>query len=165
MKKAIPVKTKTILAAVSFALTGVIAVLARGAGADDGLSVWEGTGKTYSAQGTVSSTYSLLLTRKQTGTSVRMDGTLTLANGQQVPFWEEYSNQSSAGFDIRSSKGSGHGGCFVNLICQTYKEDADGYAVAKTIVIDSADKIRLQESEYRQKQVVQYREATLTRKP
>jgi hypothetical protein len=156
-------KTTTIFAAASFVLTGVIALVAGRADADDGVGVWEGTGTAYSAQGAALGTYALSVTRKQTGTNVRIDGEVTLANGQAIAFWEEDVTDGT-GFRIRSSNGSGRGGCFANQICQTYKQAEDGRAVATTIAVDSADQVRIQETAYDKQQIVQYREATLKRK-
>jgi hypothetical protein len=158
-------KKTTILAATSFMLTGVIALVAARADANDGVGAWEGTGTAYSAQGAPLGSYGISLTRKETGTTVRIDGKVTLANGQEIAFWEEDQNEGTTGFRIGSSNGSGHGGCFANEICQTYRQAEDGRALATTIVVDSADQIRLQETAYEKQQIVQYREATLKRKP
>jgi hypothetical protein len=159
-------KTTKILAAASFALTGVIALVTGRADGADGVAVWEGSGTAYSSQGAVVSTFSISLTRKQAGRDVRIDGKATLANGQEVPFWEEEEHAKDTGkFQIRSSTGSGAGGCFANEICQSYRQSEDGHATATTIAVDSADKVRLQWTEYDHQQVVQYREATLTKKP
>jgi hypothetical protein len=159
-------KTTTILAAASFALTGVIALVTGRADAADGVAVWEGSGTAYSPQGAAVGTFSISLTRKEAGGNVRIDGKATLANGQEVPFWEEEEHATDSGkYRIRSSTGSGAGGCFANEICQSYRQSEDGHATASTIAVDSADKVRLQWTEYDHQQVVQYREATLTKKP
>jgi hypothetical protein len=157
-------KTTTIFAAASFALTGVIALVAGRADADDGVGAWEGTGTAYSAQGAPLGSYAVSLTRKQAGANVRIDGKVTLANGQTSAFWEEDDTEGATGFRIRSSNGSGHGGCFANQICQTYRQAEDDRALATTIVVDSADQVRIQETVFDKQQIVQYREATLKRK-
>jgi hypothetical protein len=156
-------KTMTILASASFMLTGAIALLAARADAADGLGVWEGTGTAYSVQGATLGTFALSLTRSQTGAHVRIDGKATLANGEEIPFWEEDETEGTTGFRIRASSGSGHGGCFANEICQKYTQREDGRAVATTIAVDSADLVRVTETEYDKQQVVQYREETLKR--
>ena len=158
-------KTTTILAAASFVLTGVIALVTARADGADGVGVWEGSGVAYSPQGAPLTTFSLSLTRKQTGENVRIDGKATLANGREVSFWEEDEKDGPVGFRIRSSKGSGRGGCFANEICQSYRQLEDGHALATTIAVDSADKVRVQETEYDHQQIVQYREETLKKKP
>src|SRR5215472_8357674 len=159
-------KTTTILAAASFAVTGVIALVTGRADGADGVGVWEGSGTAYSPQGAVVGTFSVSLTRKQAGGNVRIDGKATLANGQEVPFWEEdeYAKDGTGKYRIRSSTGSGGGGCFANEICQSYRQSEDGHATATTIAVDSADKVRVQWTEYDHEQVVQYREATLKTK-
>ena len=143
-------KTTTILAAASFALTGVIALVTGRADAADGVAVWEGLGTAYGPQGAAVGTFSISLTRKQAGGSVRIDGKATLADGQEVPFWEEQesANDGTSKYRIRSNTGSGAGGCFANAICQSYRQSEDGHATATTIAVDSADKVRLQWTEY-----------------
>ncbi len=158
-------KTKAILATASFLLTAVIAVVAVRADAADGLGTWEGTGTAYNAQGGTLGNYALVLTRAQTGTNVRIEGKATLTSGQEIPFWEEDENDGTTGFRIRSSNGAGHGGCFANEICQEYKQASDGHATATTFVVDSPEQVRLQETDYEKGQIVQFREATLKRKP
>jgi hypothetical protein len=157
-------KTNTMLAAASFLLTACLAVAASRAEAADGSGVWEGPGTAYGSDGVVVGRYAVTFSRRQDGNKVRVEGKAILADGKEVPFWEEDETEGNTGFRIASSDGPGHGGCFGNGICQTYKHGANGRAVATTFVIDSADAARIQQTEYENEQIVQYREATLKRK-
>jgi hypothetical protein len=157
-------KTTTILASASFLITAVLALVAARANAADGSGVWEGNGTAYGADGVAVGHFAVTFTRRQEGNRARIEGKATLASGKEISFWEEDVNEGSTGFQITSSEGTGHGGCFGNGICQTYKRDAAGHAVSTTFVIDSADEARVQQTEYQNDQVVQYREETVKRK-
>ena len=154
-------KTTTTLAAASFILTAALALAARHADAADGSGVWEGSGTAYGTDGVALAKFDVTFTRVQEGSKVRIDGKTILADGKDLPFWEEDETEGNTGFRIASSDGPGHGGCFANGICQTYKQGANGHAVATTFVIDSADSARMQQTEYDNQRVVQYREMTL----
>jgi hypothetical protein len=146
-------------------MTGLIALVAPRAHAADGLGTWEGSGTTYNAQGGKLGTFALSLTRKQVGDDVRIDGAAVLADGRQFNFWEEDAKDGTSGYQVRSSNGSGHGGCFSNGVCQSYRQGDDGHALATTIVVDSPDQVRVTEVVFDKQQITQYREETLKRQP
>src|SRR5262249_3142110 len=105
------------------------------------------------------------LIRKSIGTAkVRADGKVTLANGQEIVFWQEFENQGQNGFKIVSNQGTGSGHCVANGICQSYEQRADGHAFATVIAKDGADKLRILVTELDSGKAVRFFQQTLSKK-
>lgn len=110
----------------------------------DGLGTWEGSGMSTDPHGAAAEAFTVTLVRKAAGAGVvRADGTIRLASGKEIPFWQEYNDRGAGAYTLASSSGSGGGRCFVNGMCQYYAERADGHAVATTVASDGAGKVRV----------------------
>jgi hypothetical protein len=158
--------TKTLLVTAAFSFIGLLAPNSARAGITDCLGSWEGTGNTSDASGKDLGVFTVSLTRKSSGNAkVRADGKVTLANGQQITFWQEFEDHGPNGFRLVSNHGAGGGHCFTNAMCQTYEERADGHAFATTIAKDGPDKLRILVTELDQGKAVRFSQQTLLKKP
>jgi len=137
------------------------------AGIGDALGSWEGTGSGHDVSGKDLGAFTVAITRKAGAArgSVRSDGKVTLASGQEIVFWQEMEDHGASGFRLVTNNGSGGGRCFANRMCQWYEKRADGHAFATTVVCDSDDKMRILVTELDRGQAVRFFEQTLTKKP
>lgn len=159
-------KTMTILAAGALSALALLAPLAASAGLSEGLGVWEGTGTTRAAGADGSAPFQVSVTRRSSGArKVRVDGKVTLGNGQVMAFWQELEEGNAGDFRVVSSHGLGAGRCFANGICQSYEERKDRHAVATTIVRDAPNKVRVLITEFDKGQPVRFTQESLTKRP
>lgn len=136
------------------------------AGITDGIGKWEGSGTAFEISGKDLGPFSVSLTRRSVGSAkVRSDGTITLAGGRQIAFWQEFEDHGPGGFLLVSNNGIGGGQCFVNGMCQAFEARADGHAFATTIVKDGADQVRIVVTELEQGKAVRVFQQTLLKKP
>jgi hypothetical protein len=156
---------RTLLVTAALSLVGLASAPAH-AGISDCLGTWEGAGTTTEVSGKDLGAFTVSLTRKSTGNAkVRVDGKVTLANGQEIVLWQEIEDHGQSGFKLASNNGTGGGHCFVNGICQSYEQRADGHAFATTIAKDSTDKLRILITELDNGRAVRFFQQTLSRKP
>jgi hypothetical protein len=158
--------TKTLLVTAAFSFIGLLGPNSARAGIPDSLGLWEGTGTASEVSGKDLGAFSVSLTRKSIGNAkVRADGKVTLANGQEIIFWQELEDHGPNGFKLVSSNGAGGGHCFANAMCQTYEERADGHAFATTIAKDGAGKLRILVTELDHGKAVRFVQQTLSKMP
>jgi hypothetical protein len=157
---------KTLLVTAAFSFIGLLAPNAARAGITDCLGSWEGTGTASEVSGKELGVFTVSLTRKSIGNAkVRADGKVTLANGQEITFWQEFEDHGPKGFRLVSNNGNGGGHCFANAMCQAYEDRADGHAFATTIAKDGADKLRILVTELDQGKAIRFFQQTLSKKP
>jgi hypothetical protein len=158
--------TKALLVTTAFSFIGLLAPNSARAGITGSLGLWEGTGTASERSGKDLGVFTVSLTRKSIGNGkVRADGKVTLANGREITFWQEFEDHGPNGFRLVSNNGAGGGHCFANAMCQTYEERADGHAFATTIAKDGSDKLRILITELDQGKAVRFVQQTLSKKP
>ncbi|HMI84589.1 MAG TPA: hypothetical protein VK550_10870 [Polyangiaceae bacterium] len=156
---------RTFIVTAALSLIGLASVPAR-AGISDCLGTWEGSGSATEVSGKDLGAFTVSLTRRTIGTAkVRADGKVTLANGQEIVFWQEFEDHGQSGFKLVSNNGAGGGHCFANGICQSYEQRTDGHAFATTIAKDGADKLRVLITELDSGKAVRFFQQTLSKKP
>jgi len=157
--------TKSLLTVGALSLVGLFAPARAHAGITDTLGLWEGTGTASEVSGKDLGAFTVTLTRKSLGNAkVRADGKVTLANGHEVVFWQEFEERGPNGFQLVSNNGTGGGRCFANAICQTYEERADGHAFATTIAKDGASTLRILVTELDHGKAVRFFQQTLSKR-
>jgi hypothetical protein len=124
-----------------------------------GLGTWEGRGVSHDRAGEPLGAFEISLERRAVGAIVRTEGTVTLADGRRIPFWQEL-EPGKRGFRLRSGHGEGGGRCFGNGMCQTY-EVKDDSAVATTIAMDGPASIRVLVTELERGVAVRFAEQSL----
>jgi hypothetical protein len=130
----------------------------------DGLGQWQGQGTQYDPSGRATGDFTVQLTRTSVGPrTVQTRGTITLPNGQVLPF-ESRITTNESGFVSESARGSGTGHCFGGDLCHSYEESGKGKATAMTIVIDGPDSIRILTTDLEQGRPVRYTRQALTKK-
>ena len=133
---------KTLLALVTL-FVSLSATTVAFADAPMGTGTWEGSGTAVQRDGKKLGAFDVTITRKEAGERrVRADGTIKLANGQEIHFWQEFEG-TKEGFHIVSDRGNGGGRCFDNGMCQTYEEAKDGHAFATSLTKDEGGQLRL----------------------
>ena len=156
---------RTLLVTAALSLVGLASAPAD-AGISDCLGTWEGSGTATEVSGKDLGAFTVSLTRRSIGTSkVRADGKVTLANGQEIVFWQEFENLGQNGFKLVSNHGAGAGHCVANGMCQSYEQRADGHAFATTIAKDGTDKLRVLITELDSGKAVRFFQQTLSKKP
>ncbi len=109
-----------------------------------GLGTWEGSGTATDVSGRELGGFSVSVTRKPLANGkVRADASITLANGTNMTFWQEFETRGPGAFHLVSSHGTGGGRCFANGMCQTLEQTPDGHGYATTIVPDGNGKLRI----------------------
>jgi hypothetical protein len=124
-----------------------------------GLGTWAGRGVSHDRAGEPLGAFEISLERREVGAIVRTEGTVTLADGRRIPFWQEL-EPGNRGFRLRSGHGEGGGRCFGNAMCQTYEVKGE-HAVATTIAMDGPGSIRVLVTELSRGVAVRFAEQAL----
>jgi len=109
----------------------------------EGLGRWSGSGTTLSPDGKPLGDFRVELTRSALGPDrVETRGTVTTGQGHVVPF-RSLVTRTKEGYVTESARGKGHVACVEPGVCHSYEVDASGNGSSTTILVDSANRLRI----------------------